>query len=133
MLETITAGWRTVRTTERLRQVADLGEGSGALARASAGGGGCGARAHAPTASSSPVGSAARGRLGLRVLARALEPLAGLRQEHVVQSGRVDLQVRDPDPGAVERANDLGQLLGAVVEAHGDGAGRRLPSRCRSG
>jgi hypothetical protein len=41
----------------------------------------------------------------------------------------VDLEVRDPDPLAVEPADDIGELLGAVVEAHRKRARRRRGRR----
>ena len=77
----------------------------------------CGVGAHAATASCSPV-----------LVARALEPASGLDEEDVVERGGVDLEVRDLQVLRVQRADDLGELVGALVEPHGDAArpGRRL-------
>src|SRR3954465_10042502 len=57
----------------------------------------------------------------LRV-AGALERAAGLRQEDVVQAGRVELEVGDLDPLAVEPPDDVGELLGPVGKSHRGGA-----------
>ena len=60
------------------------------------------------------------GRLGLCALERA----AGLREEDVVEAGSVQLEVRDPHVRRVVYADDVGELLAAVVETDG-GAVRR--------
>src|SRR5438270_4160238 len=69
---------------------------------------------------SSDVCSSDLGGVGLRVVvvgAGALERTAGLGEEDVVERRRVQAQVGDRDALAVERADDLGDVAGALGEA----------------
>jgi hypothetical protein len=54
-----------------------------------------------------------------RRLGLALERAAGLRQKHVVERRRVQLELVDVDVLGIERAHDLGELGVAAVEADG--------------
>src|ERR687895_53987 len=94
--EIMTAGWRTVRNTER--------------------------RASAATwvGSDEPILSLRL--LGLR-LARALERTPRLLQEHVVQGRLVEPEVGDLEVFGVEGAHNVGEV--AALEPDGDGAGLR--------
>src|SRR5690349_9243241 len=48
----------------------------------------------------------------------ALERPPGLRQEDIVQAGLVELECRDLHAGLVEGANDVRQLLTALLDAN---------------
>ena len=84
------AGWRVVRSTER--------------------------RAICPTWASVLTGFGLG--LGLRflLLGRALERAARLGEEDVVEARRVQLELLELDPLGVERTDDSGQVLDAVLE-----------------
>src|SRR5829696_3963948 len=96
--EIMTAGWRTVRSTERRASAATW------------------------TRSEEPILSLRRLGLGLS-FARALQRTSRLLQEHVVQRRLVEPQVGDLKALGVEGAHHVGEVACPVVEPHGDGAG----------
>src|SRR5215216_705667 len=91
--EMMTAGWRTVRSTERCASAAIWMKSNELILRL---------------------------RL-LGPLARALERASCLLQEHVIQGRLVEPQVRDLEALGVQGAHHVGEV--SVVEADGDGAG----------
>jgi hypothetical protein len=100
----MTAGWRSERRTERR-----------AIQRT------CPSRPPTPlTRPPGRRGPPRRPRRGVRGGAGPLERAAGLGQEDVVERRRVELEAGDRDALGVERAHDLGELLGAAVERHRD-------------
>src|SRR5918997_3554180 len=91
--ETITAGWRTVRSTERCASAATW------------------VKSEEPILRLSLLGPC------------TLERPSRLLQKHVVQARLVEPQVGDLEVFGVEGAHHVGEVAGPVVEANGDGAG----------
>src|SRR5918998_6095927 len=91
--ETMTAGWRTVRSTERCASAAIWVKSDVSILRL--------------------LGS----------FARALERASRLLQEYVVQGRFVEPQVRDLEVLGVQDAHHAGEVAGPMIEANGDGAG----------
>ena len=83
-------------------------------------------RAHAAAFSRGGVSAGGGG-----AVAGAFEAAPGLREEDVVERRLVHREVRDGDVRGVERAHDVGELLAAGVQAHGDRAGARARRRAR--
>src|SRR3712207_6278671 len=104
--ETMTAGWRTVRSMERNARAEIWVESEGLILRLSL--------------------------VGLS-LSPALERAARLRQEDVVQARLVEPQVGDLEVSGVQGAHHVGEV--AVVEAygHGPGLGGDLPAEATQG
>src|SRR5918999_3255780 len=93
--ETMTAGWRTVRSTERCASAATW------------------VKSEEPILRLSLLGPC------------TLERPSRLLQKHVVQARLVEPQVGDLEVLGVQGAYHVGKVAGPVVEAYGDGAGPR--------
>src|SRR3712207_2983347 len=95
--ETMTAGWRTVRSTERCASAATWVRSEEPILRL---------RLPSPL-----------------FLARALERPSRLLQKHVVQARFVEPQVGDLEVFGIQGAHHVGEVAGPLVEADGDGTG----------
>src|SRR5918997_1860849 len=95
--ETMTAGWRTVRSTERCASAATWVRSEEPILRL---------RLPSPL-----------------FLARALERPSRLLQKHVVQARFVEPQIGDLEVFGVQGAYHVGEVAGPMVEADGDGTG----------
>src|SRR5918997_2497533 len=104
--ETITAGWRTVRSMERNARAEIWVESEGPILRLSL--------------------------LGLG-LSLALERAARLRQEDVVQARLVEPQVGDLEVLGIQGAHDVGEVAVVEADGHGAGLGGDLPAKAPRG
>src|SRR3712207_18823 len=104
--ETMTAGWRTVRSMERNARAEIWVESEGPILRLSL--------------------------LGLG-LSLALERAARLRQEDVVQARLVEPQVGDLEVSGVQGAHHVGEVAVVEADGHGAGLGRDLPAEATQG